>query len=166
MQKCIKILLFHTYMKLNMFRATRRQCSFRLLMMGGVSSETYWASHKVWNKNFDTVASCWIFFVNYTMMHGSMNIKHNALYFCTISRCGFGRKNIAFRNCPKLPCFLYSWQSICIHCSQSLLTVLKKKCSLKSHILLQIMQYDIFTASNKGFRIDVFFPAAFWALLK
>ena len=23
----------------------------------------------------DTVASCWIFFVNYTMMHGSTNIK-------------------------------------------------------------------------------------------
>jgi len=63
--------LFCIYMKLNMFRATHRphsvpdnvpptthpttfhlrktrgcQCSFRLLMMGGVSPETWWASYK------------------------------------------------------------------------------------------------------------------------
>jgi len=68
MQQCIKILFFHIYMKLNMFRATHRpssqcawqrspttrqttfhvwktrvcQCSFRLLMMGDVSPETCW----------------------------------------------------------------------------------------------------------------------------
>jgi len=28
-----------------------------------------------------TVATCWIFFVNYTMMHGSMNIK--SLHYVT-----------------------------------------------------------------------------------
>jgi hypothetical protein len=42
------------------------QCSFRLLMMGGVSPETCWASYnyeiiKFWY----TVASCWIFLYEY-----------------------------------------------------------------------------------------------------
>ena len=38
------------------------QCSFRLLMMGGVSPETCWASHKYGIIKFwYTVASCWIF---------------------------------------------------------------------------------------------------------
>jgi len=45
-------------------------------MMGGVSPETCWASYKYEIKFWYTVASCWIFFVNYTMMHGSTNIKH------------------------------------------------------------------------------------------
>ena len=107
MQRCIKILLFHIYMKLNMFRATPSiirslklhwqslvfhtwkvvgrvvggqrpptsrptafhvwktrdcQCSFRLLMMGGVSPETCWASYKYGIIKFwYIVASCWIF---------------------------------------------------------------------------------------------------------
>jgi len=52
------------------------QCSFRLLMMGGVSPETCWASYKYGIITFwYIVASCWIFFTNCTMMHGSMNIK-------------------------------------------------------------------------------------------
>jgi len=38
------------------------QCSFRLLMMGGVSSETWWASYKYGIIKFwYNVASCWIF---------------------------------------------------------------------------------------------------------
>jgi len=38
------------------------QCSFRLLMMGGVSPETCWASDKYGIIKFwHTVASCWIF---------------------------------------------------------------------------------------------------------
>jgi hypothetical protein len=37
-------------------------CSFRLLMMGGVSPETCWASYKYGIINFwYTVASCWIY---------------------------------------------------------------------------------------------------------
>jgi len=118
-QKCIKILLFYIYMKLNMFRATHRpssgvknctgslwflhtwkvagrvvdgrcqahnvpdnihklhvqqpstyaktrgcQCSFRPLMMGGVSPETCWASYKYGIIKFwYIVAPCWIFFL-------------------------------------------------------------------------------------------------------
>ena len=78
MQKCIKILLFHIYMKLNMFRATTstnytsnnlpRMKNQRLPVQfyapddGRLSPETCWASYKfgiikVWY----TVASCWIF---------------------------------------------------------------------------------------------------------
>jgi len=53
-------------------------CSFRLLMMGGVSPETCWASYKYEIKFLCTVASCWIFYVNYTMMHGTMYIKFTA----------------------------------------------------------------------------------------
>jgi len=53
----------------------RLQCSFRLLMMGGVSLETCWASYKYEIKFWYTVASCWIFYVNYTVMHGSTNIN-------------------------------------------------------------------------------------------
>jgi len=38
-------------------------CSFRLLIMGGVSSETYWASFKIRkNKNFDTMLHLVAFF--------------------------------------------------------------------------------------------------------
>jgi len=50
-------------------------CSFRILMMGGVSPETCWASYKYETKFWYSVASCWIFYKNYTMMHGSTNIK-------------------------------------------------------------------------------------------
>jgi len=54
-------------------------CSFRLLMMGGVSPKTCWASHKYEIKFWYTLASCWIFFMNYTMIHGSTNIKKKYL---------------------------------------------------------------------------------------
>jgi hypothetical protein len=54
---------------------TSNNSSFRLLMMGGVLPKTCWASYKYEIKFWYTVASCWIFCVNYTMMHGSMNIK-------------------------------------------------------------------------------------------
>jgi hypothetical protein len=58
------------------------QCSFRLLMMGGVSPETYWASYKYGIIKFwYIVASCWIFFMNCTVMHGSMNIKFTNIYW-------------------------------------------------------------------------------------
>jgi hypothetical protein len=107
MQQCIKILLFHIYMKLNMFWATPPiirslnlhwqplvfhtwktvglvvggqrpttarpttfhvwktrgcHCSFRLLMMGGVSPETCWVSYKYGIIKFwYIVAYCWSF---------------------------------------------------------------------------------------------------------
>ena len=63
--------------------------------MGGVSPETCWASYKYEIKFWYTVASCWIFFMNYTAMHGSTNIRDKSstlvevyrryviLYICT-----------------------------------------------------------------------------------
>ena len=103
-------LLFHVYMKLNMFRATHRPSSgaqnctsslwfcirerlldadsvqqpqrhrllvqFELLMMGGVSPETCWASCKHGIINFDTPLHLVGYFcMNYNTMHGSTNIK-------------------------------------------------------------------------------------------
>jgi len=52
------------------------QCSFRLLMMGGVSPETCWASYKYGIIKFWYIVTyCWNFFMNCTTMHGSTNIK-------------------------------------------------------------------------------------------
>jgi len=60
------------------------QCSFRLLMMGGVSPETCWALCKYGIIKFwYIVASCWIFFMNCTMMHRPTSIKFN----CYVFRC-------------------------------------------------------------------------------
>jgi hypothetical protein len=54
------------------------QCSIRLLMMSGVLPETCWASYKYGIKRFwYLLASCWIFFMNCTMMHGSTNIQYH-----------------------------------------------------------------------------------------
>ena len=65
---------------LHVFKTRGCYCSFKLLMMGDVSPETCWTSNKYEIKNiWYTVAFCWIFFVNYTMMHGSTNIKRITL---------------------------------------------------------------------------------------
>jgi len=46
----------------HVWKTKRCQCSFRLLMMGGVSPNTCWASYKYGiTKFWYTVASCWIF---------------------------------------------------------------------------------------------------------
>ena len=49
--------------------------------MGGVSPETRWASYKYEIKFWYTATSCWIFYVNYTMVHGSTNIKYESRFF-------------------------------------------------------------------------------------
>jgi hypothetical protein len=52
------------------------QCSFRLLMMDGVSPETCWTSYKYGIIKFDTLLHLFgFFFMNFTMMYGSMNVK-------------------------------------------------------------------------------------------
>jgi hypothetical protein len=64
------------------------QCSFTLLIMGGVSPETCWASYKYGIINFDTLLHLvGIFCMNFTMMHGSTNIKYLSLtvVFRTVS---------------------------------------------------------------------------------
>ena len=55
------------------------QCSFRLLMMGGVSSETCWASYKYGIIKFwYVVASCWIFI--YEFYYNARIHERNPLY--------------------------------------------------------------------------------------
>jgi len=45
-------------------------------MMSGMPLETCWAFNKRWNNKFYyKVASCWLFLLIHTTMHGSMNIK-------------------------------------------------------------------------------------------
>jgi len=54
----------------------RLQIQLELLMMSGVPLEICWAFNERWNNKFCyKVASCWLFLLNHTMMHGSMNIK-------------------------------------------------------------------------------------------
>jgi hypothetical protein len=45
-------------------------------MMGGVPLETWLAVNERWNNKFCyKVASCWLFLLSHTTIHGSMNIK-------------------------------------------------------------------------------------------
>jgi len=67
------------------------QCSFRLLMMGGVLPKTCWASYKYGLiKIWYTVASCWIFLYELYYDAWSMNIKFKRLILSTF--------------CSSLPC--------------------------------------------------------------
>jgi len=50
--------------------------SLELLMVSGVPLETCWVFKKLWNNKFCYKdASCWLFLLIHTAMHGSMNIK-------------------------------------------------------------------------------------------
>ena len=52
------------------------QCSFRLLMMGGVSPETRWASYKYGTIKFwYIIASCWIFLYEFYNDARTRNVK-------------------------------------------------------------------------------------------
>jgi hypothetical protein len=55
----------HVQTTFHVWKTRGCQCSFRLLMMGGVLLKTYWASYKYGIIKFwYLVASCWIFFMN------------------------------------------------------------------------------------------------------
>ena len=59
-----------------------------LLMMSGVPVETCWAFNERWDNKFCyKVASCWLFLLNHTTMHGSMNIKFTKEYLPISVRC-------------------------------------------------------------------------------
>jgi hypothetical protein len=61
----------HTYVN------QRLQIQLELLMMSGVPLERCWAFNERWNNKFYyKVASCWLFLLSLTTMHGSTNIKH------------------------------------------------------------------------------------------
>jgi hypothetical protein len=109
MQPCNRIYYSNVYWRLKMFQAAHRSstgalncicslwftytCGDRplsnlsgLLMMSGMPLETFSAFNKRWNNKFYyKLASCWLFLLIHTTMHGSMNIK-----FIWSSTC-FGR---------------------------------------------------------------------------
>jgi hypothetical protein len=54
----------------------RLQIQLELPMMSGMLLKTCWAFNERWNNKFYyKVASCWLFLLSHTAMHGSMNIK-------------------------------------------------------------------------------------------
>jgi len=54
----------------------RLQIQLELLMMSGMPLETCWAFSERWNSRFCyRVASCWLFLLSHTTMHGSMHIN-------------------------------------------------------------------------------------------
>ena len=60
----------------------RLQIQLELLMMSGIPLETCSAFNERWNNKFYyKVASCWLFLLSHTTMHGSMNIKSNSLNY-------------------------------------------------------------------------------------
>ena len=58
-------------------------------MMSGMPLETCCAVNERWNNKFYyKVASCWLFLLSPTMMHGSMNIKLTTSKFQYDPKCG------------------------------------------------------------------------------
>jgi hypothetical protein len=56
-------------------------------MMTGNPLETCWAFSKVWNNKFYyKFASCWLFLLIHTAMHGSMNIKFSLRIFDKLNK--------------------------------------------------------------------------------
>jgi hypothetical protein len=65
-------------------------------MMSGMPLETYWAFNKLWNNKFYyKVASCWLFLLSHTTMHGSINIKFLRNYDTSLPNCTASHKKIA-----------------------------------------------------------------------
>jgi hypothetical protein len=73
------------------------QCSFRLLMIGGVSPETCWASYKYGTIKFwYIVPSCWIFLYE---------LNFDDLLLRTISFSTNSYSRIQAKNIAPMPCF-------------------------------------------------------------
>ena len=83
----------------------RLQIQLELLMMSGMQIETCWAFNERWNNKFYyNVASCWLFLLSHTAMHGSMNIKR----FLTRFKCLSLRKNFILEWGGWNSCIVYS----------------------------------------------------------
>ena len=66
----------HVQTTFHVWKTRGCQCSFRLLMMGGMLPETCWASHKYGIIKFDTLLHLVGFlFMNCAMVHRPTNIK-------------------------------------------------------------------------------------------
>jgi len=61
----------------HVWKAGGSQCIFKILMMGGLSPETFWASYKCGIIKFDTLLHLvGFFFMDCTIIHGSANINN------------------------------------------------------------------------------------------
>ena len=140
MQPCNTIYYSNVYWRLNIFRAAYRSssgalnCTCRLrftytcgdrplsslcglLMMSGMPLETFWAFNKRWNNKLCyKVASCWLFLLIHTAIHGTMNIK----FIC--SPTCFGQHTVHYQE-PKTAlaasgfvnvegCWTFSWWTL------------------------------------------------------
>jgi len=66
----------------------RLQIQLELLMTSGMPLETCWAVNERWNNKFCyKVASCWLFLLSHTTMHGSMNIKFMSIACYCFNAC-------------------------------------------------------------------------------
>jgi len=66
-------------------------------MMSGMPLETCGAfSERLNNKLYYKVASCWLFLLFHTTMHGSMNIKFLKIILILTFRLGLGLPNALF----------------------------------------------------------------------
>jgi hypothetical protein len=105
-----KVTMLKLYLPIAVWKTRRCQFSFRLLMMGGMSPETCWASYKYGIiKCWYIFASCCIFFMNCTIMHRSTNIKALETCLCKWDRfrCLRARNwecqlNVTFIRCSRL----------------------------------------------------------------
>ena len=106
----------------------RLQIQLELLMMSGVPLQTCWAFNERWNNKFYyKVASCWLFLLNHTTMHGSMNIKLIDMCWIPID---FGKMVFMFKSFYfLLRCIFiyynYSSTFICCFCYYFLLAIHK-----------------------------------------
>jgi len=80
-----------------------------LLMMSGVPLNTCWAVNERRNSKFCyKAASCWLFLLSHTVMHGSMNIKliyknnvtSQKFLFCTVNKLPCSWSHFASQNPP------------------------------------------------------------------
>jgi len=81
--------------------------SLELLMMSGVPLEPCLAFKKLWNNKFYyKVASCWLFLLIHTAMHGSMNIKFKSITYSERVFVAVAIQNAMRRRCYVVICDL------------------------------------------------------------
>ena len=95
------------------------QCSFRLLMMGGVSPETCWASYKYGIINFDTLLHLvWFFAVCVVLWCTDPRTSSSLYTFTVMPETSYKMKHLQYGTCFDVmnSCFLEFPNIFCILC--------------------------------------------------
>jgi len=94
---CLTMSTNYTSNNLTRIKSRGRQCSFGLLMMGGVSSETCWVSYKYGIIKFRyIVASCWSFIYELIAECKSVTVTWEFHFdWHNRPRCQFRHKNLS-----------------------------------------------------------------------